>query len=208
MARSTLVLARNISEANRYARAIGLERFKYRAVRHAGSIRGVRNAEVHLLSSFLKRPDRHAIMSALRQARTLEVFYVDLDDLPEFAPEVEVDQSPAGPTVAEFVEAHELNGTPILGYWDGENYVIETRGPVTDRQIEVAHRYNDLRDASFAAALPPDLVGSVVDLEPEPEAPAKGRRRTRCPKCEQLHFKDEPCVGMPETPTVAPADFF
>lgn len=76
----TLVLARSISEANQYAKAAGLQRFTYRPVRHAGSIRGVRHAEVHLLSSFLRRPDKYAIMGALRWAQTLTVFYVDFVD--------------------------------------------------------------------------------------------------------------------------------
>lgn len=79
----TLILAKNITEANEYARAVGLERFSYRAVRSAGSIKGVRNAEVHLLPSFLARPDRHAILSVLSFARTLEVIYADPAD---FAP--------------------------------------------------------------------------------------------------------------------------
>lgn len=82
----TLVLARSITEANRYAKAVGLPRFSYRAVRNAGAIRGVRHAEVHLLSTFLDRLDRHAIMAALRHARTLEVFYVDVHDFPDLLP--------------------------------------------------------------------------------------------------------------------------
>ena len=75
---ATLVLAQDITQANRYARALGLEPFSYRAVRNAASIRGVRSAEVHLLSTFLRRPDRHRIMSELRLARYLEVLYVEV----------------------------------------------------------------------------------------------------------------------------------
>ena len=75
-----LILAKSTTEANHYAKTIGLERFTYRAVRNAGAIRGVRNAEVHLLSSFTKRVDRFAILDALRWARSLEVFYVVWED--------------------------------------------------------------------------------------------------------------------------------
>jgi hypothetical protein len=79
MARNTLILARNIREANHYAKVIGLQRFSYRAVQSAGQIRGTRNAEVHMLSSFWRNPARFTVLNALRWAK-LDVYYVDFVD--------------------------------------------------------------------------------------------------------------------------------
>src|SRR5690606_21749310 len=78
--RQTLILAKSTTEANRYARLFGLQPFTYRAVSRAGSIRNLRSAEVHVLPSFLRRVDRHAIVMALRQAK-VDIFYVDPVDL-------------------------------------------------------------------------------------------------------------------------------
>lgn len=80
MARQILVLAYSIAEANSYAKAVGLQRFTYRAVRNAAAIRGVRNAEVHILSSFSKRLDRHRILNELYWAfrrGQVDAYYVD-----------------------------------------------------------------------------------------------------------------------------------
>ncbi len=164
MARATLILAKNISEANAYAKLAGLQRFTYRAVRSAGAIRGVRNAEVHILPSFLRRVDRHAILATLAWAKTLEVYYVDPADLEE-----------------------------------------ETRGDLTDRQLEVAYRYDALRDAALRAAAddaehgpasgrPQDFetpddqersespIGSVEAAENEGLAPEKPAPKPRKPR--------------------------
>jgi hypothetical protein len=130
----TLVLAKSITEANQYAKAVGLQRFTYRAVRNAGSIRGVRHAEVHLLSSFLRRLDRHAIMGALRWARTLDVYFVD------------------------FVDGKIIDGTE------------DPRGDLTDQDLEVAYRYNAIRDAASEAADDP----TTDDHGPEEQSAATG----------------------------------
>lgn len=178
MARQTLILAKNIAEANRYARELGMQRFTYRAVRHAGSIRGVRHAEVHLLSTFLKRPDRHAIMSALRQAKTLEVFYADVADFPG-------------------LEVRRV----VVG---GHLVDLDKRGELTERQLEVAYRFNALRDLEESS----EPTGTPVPSEDPAPAPVQ-KRRTRCAGCGELHFKDEPCT--PEVvagPAPAAVDFF
>jgi hypothetical protein len=110
----TLVLAKSIPEANAYARLIDLPRSRYRAVRSAGAIKGIRNAEVHILPSFSTRPDRHSILGALRWARSLEVYYVDPADLGGVSsrPDPEPDLKPAGATDAELEEAYALNAVP------------------------------------------------------------------------------------------------
>lgn len=139
----TLILARNISEANQYAKAAGLQRFTYRAVRNAGSIRGVRHAEVHMLSSFLRRLDRHAIMGALRWARTLEIYFV------------------------EFVDGKIIDGTE------------DPRGDLTDRDLEVAYRYNAMLDASNEEqSAPTGEAEQGEDSAPAPK-PAKKRAATK-----------------------------
>lgn len=79
--RQTLILAKSTTEANRYAKLFGMDRFTYRAVTRAGAIRGLRSAEVHILPSFLQRVDRHSIVAELRMARRLDVIYVDPVDL-------------------------------------------------------------------------------------------------------------------------------
>jgi hypothetical protein len=76
-----LILARNMREAGSYAKTMGIPQGQFRAVQKAGAIRGVRNAEVHILPSFLVRRDRHAILGALKNARHLTTYYVDPADL-------------------------------------------------------------------------------------------------------------------------------
>lgn len=76
----TLILAKNIQEGHQYAKAAGLGRFTYRTTTDSGAIRATRNGEIHLLSSFLKLPNRHAVMGALRNARGIEVLFVEFVD--------------------------------------------------------------------------------------------------------------------------------
>lgn len=167
----TLILAKSTTEANRYAKVAGLDRFTYRAVRSAGSIRGVRHAEVHLLTSFLKRLDRHAILGALRWARTLEVYYVDFRD-------GEIRDGTNDPSTYaddgfDLLESHDVFGLEL-----------------TDHDLEVAYRYNAIRDLEGTSG---EETGETEPSEdPAPVAPR--RRRSRCAKCSQLHFKDEACV--------------
>lgn len=158
MARQILILAKSISDANSYAKLVGLPRFSYRSVRGAGAIRGVRNAEVHVLPGFLRRPDRHAIVAALRGARTLEIFYVDPADFGDEPPEL----VPGGQI-------------PVSN-------ALESGTPPTDRELEVAYRYHALREAALQpteeeaasaiearaeAALADDSTAQQIDPEPE-----------------------------------------
>lgn len=157
--RPTLILAKSVTEANRYARVAGLPRFQYRAIRSAGSIRATRNADIHLLSSFLKRPDRHAIIGALRHTRC-DVYFVDLAD------------------------------------FDLEPKVEDPRGDLTERQLDVAYRYNALLDVDLTDEVVMPLPTIERIPEPEPKAPIeepKARRRSRCKDCNTLHFPDEAC---------------
>lgn len=83
MAKQILILCKSPREANQYAKLVGLQRFTYRYVARAGTIHGgLRQAEVHVLPSFLARIDRHRILSALRWTKC-EVFYCDPADFEE-----------------------------------------------------------------------------------------------------------------------------
>jgi hypothetical protein len=159
MARNTQILARNIREANHYAKVIGLQRFSYRAVQSAGQIRGTRNAEVHMLSSFWRNPARFTVLNALRWAK-LDVYYVDFVD-----------------------------GKVLDGETEPE---AEIEGP-SERDLEVAYRYNRLLDAEETDGEEAGEAEQGEDAAPEAQGEAPKRRRTRCKDCGSLHYKDEAC---------------
>lgn len=192
MARITLILAKSITEANDYARLAGLERFSYRAVRSAGAIKGVRNAEVHVLPTFTERLDRHAILAALQWARTLEVFYVDPEDLKTPLTEEELE---AARLAAEAAEA--------------ERRAQETGTGPTEREIEVAYRYHALREAALAEPEPvamPTIETPGAGLDEERiavESPGAGTDAEKVAAPKQRQRKPR----QPK-PAAAPADFF
>lgn len=187
----TLILAKSITEANQYAKAAGLERFNYRAVRSAGSIRGVRHAEVHLLSSFIRRLDRHAIMAALRMARSLEVYYVVF----EGGQILDGEEDPRGDLTDEVLEA------AYAEHFEREGARLSGLVPQVDVEATVAEvrpENPDLADAIEAANTEEDHGTSGEAEQGEDAAPAEEskprRRRSRCKDCGELHFPDEPCV--------------
>lgn len=205
MARATLILAKDIRQANQYAKLAGLERFKYRAVTKAGSIRGVRNAEVHILPGFLARPDRHQILAALKAAKTLDVYYVDPADLVE--PLESHVASPLDESVYD--EAYAINAeidewiqacTPQEGRLD----ILEDLSSFA-AESEAAHPVTLAPGEVVAPALTEAFGDQVVEQLNEPTK----RRRTRCKDCEELHFKDEECpvevTKQTPTPPSAPA---
>jgi hypothetical protein len=84
--RYILVFAESIHEANQYAKRAKLPRGSYRAVGHAGSIRGIQSADVHVLPGFEKRRDRHAIRAAVRHGRDIRYLNVEMPDALEVPP--------------------------------------------------------------------------------------------------------------------------
>lgn len=234
----TLILAKNISEANQYARAVGLQRFTYRAVRNAGAIRGIRHAEVHLLSSFLRRPDRHAIMSALRQARTLEVLYVDFvggeildgtENDPRFI---------AGPDGTDDVKADSYRQRYMLGADSTIDAKVVIEGTIdaatlTEGEISSDGLLDDYDPMPSLVARgvmsdPEDTAPDGDDTEepsgetttPEPsedpapaEEPKRRTRRRRCSTCGDLIEPDlveahEAEHAAPAVPAARPGDPF
>lgn len=81
--RHVLVFAETISEANTYAKRAGLPRGAYRAVGHAGSIRGIQVADIHELPGFENRRDKHAIRAAVRHGRDIRHFHVEMPPKPD-----------------------------------------------------------------------------------------------------------------------------
>lgn len=143
MARAKLVLADTVRAAHAFAREMDFERFSYRAVQRAAAIRGVRNAEVYILESFLARPDRHAILHELRFAR-VEVFYFDdhartLDEVAPEAPQGEAAAQPDPAVEGFFDDAPEVADTlPADDTEDDDTEVEETPKPrIRRRRCEV-----------------------------------------------------------------------
>jgi hypothetical protein len=233
-----LILAKDIREANDYARFVGLPRFTYRAVSRASAIRGIRNAEVHKLSSFNRRLDRHAILMALRNARTLKVIEVDLEELYARGFRAKVD--PRGElTEEQLEEAYAFNEwhTEVSPHlepigWEPSDDLAETLASSTAQPIEPTPGREVLE--AFAAVVGGMQLteADVADLagEQEPSGEATGapepsedaapdeaprRRRTRCKTCRQLHFADQGCSPAdffmepePEVRPISPTEFF
>ena len=198
--RQTLILAKSTTEANRYARLFGLQPFTYRAVSRAGSIRNLRSAEVHVLPSFLRRVDRHAIVMALRQAK-VDIFYVDpvdlvderlnagdepqqswiaagwvdqdCDALPQDWHPAEMDQAP-NTDDAKFGTFDETNIEPFAKALDEHVAGVETADAEMSQDDDIAEESSD------------------DDIEPvDEDINSKKRRRKRCKVCEQLVWNDD-----------------
>lgn len=67
--RYTIILAKSPQEAITYARRVGLGLGQYRYAARAGSVSGVRVADIIELPGFANRPDRFAINAVLRYVR-------------------------------------------------------------------------------------------------------------------------------------------
>lgn len=230
----TLILAKSILEANRYAKAAGLDRFTYRAVRSAGSIRGVRHAEVHILPSFLDRLDRHSILGALRWAKTLEVFYVDpadfedrdergilTDELYCMAYDEHIARGHDLPEPTEEEKARVAaivdRITPRAGLSDEEKAdleeILEPEGweppeILSTEQVLVLAANPDARGADVLEETnAPSGTTEQGEGAAPTEEPKRRTRRSRCGTCGELHFAHEPCVQTVR-PVVAANDLF
>lgn len=104
-----------------------------------------------------------------------------------------------------------------------EQAPADPRGDLTERQLEVAYRYNTLLDLPAEGREIGTIAGTpVIEHESQEAADAavlseifepaadetgyiphgvptevpKAKRRSRCKDCEQLHYKDEPCPEL------------
>lgn len=193
MARATLILAKSPREAQSYAKLVGLRPFTYRFVTRAAAIRGIRNAEVHILPSFILRIDRHGILATLRNAK-LDVYYVDPADL--------VDDSPEPQQAPEDLAAEVLPNGSQTG-WESEGGAPlpdpSDDGTVTFQIVAPSDRDTGHTEAELAAmsgANDPDLAAPIQeakDSEPTAEEKAEEperKRRYRCKVCDQLVWND------------------
>lgn len=65
----TIILAASTRDANTYAKVAGLKMGRFRYATQASSIKGLRVADIVELPGFERRPDRHALNSALRYSK-------------------------------------------------------------------------------------------------------------------------------------------
>lgn len=211
-----IVLARNSRQGMQYAKAAGLARGRFRVAHSAKNIRNAKRADVHILDSFWRRPDRYALIGALRYTKG-EWFSVSWP----------------------FVSSN------------GDIPQMSSYGDISERDLEVAYRYNVLRDLPSAVeppALHADLVNALLPGGTSTDWDAEGdalddlaqvatvlsnvdaalsdsaaevlekpkRRRRRHAECGQLHFPEEPCPttfgeSNPDdevVPTPTPGSFF
>lgn len=205
MARVTLILSNTMPEGYAYAKVVGFKAGGFRVVRKAGSIRGVRNADVHLLSSFHKRLDRHAIMSALRLARTLDVYTVDFDLKtktiidPSAPPEVERTEVSPG---AMIEDAYRMNAAydDALEAAAQDQAVNDRQGlpsgplpfapPIPSKPLTLESVMADLTEQG--RALGRQLKAEREQRETEIPDEAPRARRTRCKTCKALYLASDP----------------
>lgn len=116
--RYVLVLSGSIGEGNTYAKRVGLERFSYRAIGARKQVQNIQVADVHILPSFHKRPDKHAILGELRWGR--DIVYKDVE-MPPAPPREGDDRYGEQLTIdeilseqAEFAKAREVQPLPEI----------------------------------------------------------------------------------------------
>jgi len=185
VARQILILAKSPIEASRYAKLVDLPRFTYRYVARAGTIRGVRSAEVHVLPSFLNRLDRHGILAALRLAK-LDVYYVDPVDFVEEAEVQVADPMPEIRVVAvsDDVEPPQHHVDMVAAVLpNGSTTDWESEGGATEQQIMAENDGTPVGEVE-------EKIHDAQQKEQDVKEPAR-KRRYRCPVCNQLVWNDE-----------------
>jgi hypothetical protein len=166
--RYVIVLGANPQESHRYARRAGIPARNYRAPSSAASLKGLRSADVHLLPSFERRPDRHAIRAALRYVPDLRWIDVEMP-APVAVPNEQLD---------------------LLD-------LLESTPAATDGLLASTEDFELLQSPIIETVdLPEEPHGEQTGApesseDPAPVAPK--RRRSRCKDCGTLHFTDQAC---------------
>lgn len=195
-----IILARNTGEGNAYVREhrSDLPTGRHIVPTSASQITGVIPHLVIELPGFEKRPDRHALLAAVKRStkKYLDCEWVVvgapihfisnggmLHALPDTTGAQGVD-TPEDVTCEICVQILETEGLPLTG--------------PTERELTVAYRYNALRDAGIPEGVDPVIAMASVEVIPEDivaeqEPAPKGRRRSKCKDCGQLHFPNESC---------------
>ncbi len=200
-----LILAATTSEAYAYCHRAKIPTRDRRIVMRRGQIIGFRTAVVHALPSFHTAAHRHSILSGLKH---IKVEWIDVE-----MPEKPVEDQ--GDGMGEQLALPPFASLPVEG---PATLVYEG---ATEREHEVAIRYDQLRDVALVEAERLDTLDHLIesaettaDTEepdgeptgtPEPSedaAPAPTRkRRSRCKACGEL--KDLDGHDCPLDPAVA-----
>jgi len=208
------ILARTMKEAHSFARGeLGLAHGKYRVVTHASTIKSVRNADLYLVPGWDKRHDRFPVKGAIRwtrmnvidaskipSRRDLEVAYrynrlVDMVTDGRHTTTASLDAA----AVEEI--ARDLDGLNP----PGEQLLIEPEGWEPPETLDAEQVLNLAANPDKTGAEVLDRVAVMQEMsddleDEEPEAKPVKRRRRRCDKCGNLHFKTDPC---PDESTLA-----
>jgi hypothetical protein len=201
-----LVLARSFREAHAFAKErLDLRVGHYRVVNDAGTIKSIRGTQLYLVPGWDKRPDRFKMQGAMRYCR-LEIVDVAAEQAQEPAP---VDERWADTAYTRTIA-------------ERYNSLRDLPEDVPTPKLNALMKDTDFFDSIDTTPLPPEApepVATCVDCgltphaddcaahQPTPADPAsntletpeppaekpKARRRSKCKKCEQLHYKDEPC---------------
>lgn len=214
-----IVLADRIHEANRYAKQVKLPKGRWRFPSSAGAIRGLKVAEIHELPSFAIRRDRFAIDAQLRYTRGERKLVFERPELDDVLLDEAYFENDAINYPSRYLTGTDFDPSAISAADIGMQSIttdkilanaitvgtigVDPRGSLTERQLEVAYRYNALRELGL------DALGDPDDTEPDPTAPVekpKQRRRSKCPTCGEMDFKET--HACPVTMRPAPNSMF
>jgi hypothetical protein len=138
MAPYVIVLAKNSQEGAVYVRRAKLPRGRWRIAASAGSIRGLRKAQVHVLPSFNDRPDRHSILAELRYAKC-DFIDVEMPARPVYPAKDQGDGMGEQLTIDDVLRdrRHLLldEGPGALAAWEAEGGNGKTRAASSDDDI-------------------------------------------------------------------------
>ena len=216
-----LILARTFKDAHKYAQdELGLRIGYYRVVNSAGTIKAVRNVDIHLVPGWDKRPDRFTMKSALKWCR-LNIIDVEQRRADQAAFDAAMPPAPVDTSVhwvsPQFAMVHAVpDVSAVQSSRDVSDVTCETcleaieQSTASETPDEPVADMPEPAEAEEATPEPapvdeaePEIVvaednrpAAPAAEEPTPEQPtepAKRRRRTRCKDCGTLHFKEEAC---------------
>lgn len=182
-----IVLAGNSREGHQYAKRAGLPKGRHRVVYSAKQVRRLRSAEIHILPSFKRRPDRHGILAALRYTRG-ERFDVTMPPKDDLRGEL---------TDRQLETAYRYDRLRDTQTFFGSI----SRAELVDLEAVESHDvFGDIHIATevLSPQFPPvdqgDGLGEQLTVdgsqEPVEQAPVR-KRRSRCKVCSELVMGDD-----------------
>lgn len=211
-----LILARTFKDAHTFAREqLGLSHGYYRVVNSAGTIKAVRGVDLYLVPGWNKRPDRFTMTSAIKWCR-LNVIDVATQPIAErwvnddrtrtiAARYNAIYHTEPALDLNDFVEVQRPGSAeatdPFTAFLTA-GVTPEAPEPVAvcvDCGLDPHAPDCDSNTLETLTPTPAEVSEARAVAEDNArlsdEAPKKNRRRRKCAKCEQLHFKGDPCVG-------------